>query len=358
MDYAAFKKELERGTIRPAYFFVGEEEYLIDAAEKAIVQKALKPEDRMLNLCIFYGGDTNGLQEALVSVPVFAPFRVTAVRQARDLKQNDVKAVISYLKTPPQDGCLILLLPGKLDKKKSPGKEPSEPIEPVVSKKGKPEKRKSIYDELAGHIEPIVCKKLSSGELGRWLKERLKQHGKKIDDHAFSLIQEVNWPTLRELFEELDRLIMLVGDREQISAEDVRELGKSSFAFERWSLTDAVGLGDVAAASEAVKNLQYWNMKPVQIIYDLFRMFHRLWLVNWFIKQRKLDQARQVVNVHAFVFKKLVDCAGRVDRQVLESGLLRIYEADVNIKQGLRQPEQEVNLLALELAQAIRTGRR
>ncbi len=331
MDYLTFKREIDKGIIHPAYLFTGEEDFLAETGVRAIIDKILAPEDRVLNLVVFYGMDADGLPEALSALPIFAARRVTVVRQAGDLKDKNLEAVVDYLKAPPEDGCLILWA-------------------------GKVDKRRSFFKEIDGKITPVNCGKLRAKQLSSWMKDFIGRWDKKLDSEAMGKLSAINWPSLRELAGELERLTLLVGDDEVIRLNDVEELGEASFAFERWALTDAVGSGDITTAQKAVKNLQDWKTKPVQIIWELYRLFHRLWLINWYVRKRKLDEAKEVIDLHPFVFKRYIEYARKTNRKILEDSILRIFEADLNIKRGLRQPDQEVNLLVLELTQAIRGG--
>jgi len=104
---------------------------------------------------------------------------------------------------------------------------------------------------------------------------------------------------------------------------------------------------------QALENLLNWNIKPIQIIGDLYRLFHHLWLINWFSRRRKLDDAKGIIKIHPFVFKKYIGYTRKTNQKSLEDGILRIMEADSNLKRGLCRPEEEVRLLTLELVRMI-----
>lgn len=331
MNYSVFKREIERGKIRPAYLFVGEEDFLGMSGVQSIIDKALQPDERTLNLMIFYGQDAEGLPEALSALPIFATRRVNVVREAQDLKGRNLEAVLRYLEILPEDGCLILHA-------------------------GKVDKRKSLFSQVLKKIDTIDCGKLRSNQLTGWMKDYTSKWGKQLDSEAIGRLTSINWPSLRELAGELERLTLLVGDEEIIRVRDVEELGEMSFVFERWALTDAVGTGDLNAAQKAANNLQYWNFKPTHMVGDLYRMFQNIWLIKWFQKQRKMDRAEAKIGLHSFVFRKYTNYARRISEKALTDGIMRILEADLNIKRGLRQPAQEISLLVLELAQTVKSG--
>lgn len=348
MEYNSFKRELELGKILPAYLFTGEEDFLIERSVQSLIGKLLTPEERTLNLETFYGRDAVGLPEALNSLPVFAARRVTLVRQAQELDQMNLRIVLKYLEAPPDDGCFILWA-------------------------GKFEKSKSFYREIVTKIEPVECKKQKYHQLTGWIKDHVRQWGKTLDREAVDRLMAINWPSMRELAGELERLTLLIGDKEVISVNDVEELGSGSFAFERWALTDAVGTGNVRASQKAAENLLLWHKKPMQIINDLHQHFQRMWLIQWYTKKgrikllhknnksekekREVNEMQQKIGLHhPFVLKKYVGYAQQISHKALEDGILRVLEADANIKRGIRQPVIEVNMLVLDLVRKASGG--
>jgi len=333
MNYTAFKHEIAHGEPRPVYLFVGEEDFLAEEGVQAIIDRTLEPDQRMLNLTVLYGRDAEGWGEALSALPVFASRRVTVVRQAHELKTPNLEAVLRYLEDPPGDACLILWA-------------------------GKVDKRRSFFKGITEKVDPVNCGRLRSGQLTTWMKDFVNKLGKTLDGKAVGRLMSVNWPNLRELAGELDRLTLMVGDKEVIGLQDIEMMGEVSFAFERWALTDAVGSGDIQAAQKAVGNLQFWNVKPTQTIGDLYRMFHKLWLINYHLRRRSSGLIKDEIDLHPFVLKKYIDYAQRISRKSLEDCILRILEADLNIKRGLCQAEIEINMLVLELVQAVSGGSR
>jgi len=325
MIYAAFNREIQEGKIRPAYLFLGEESFLAESGASILTDKLLAPDEKSMNLSVFYGSDADSLPEALITMPVFGGHKVTIVRHAQELNERNQEAVLSYLTNPPTDGCLILLMK-KLDK------------------------RKNFYKGLTGKIEHIECNKLRFNQLNIWIKEYISQWNKRLDNEALGRLTAINWPGLHELAGELDRLTLLVGDADVITARDVEEQGASSFAFSRWALTDAIAAGDMKSALSSSENLQFWSIKPMQIIYDLHKLFSGLWMVKWYDQNKKIGIGQKESGLHSFVFKKYLGYSKKISRKAIEDGLQRLLEADLNIKRGIRQPTIEVNMLVIDLA--------
>ncbi len=325
MTYSEFISELSKGKIRPAYFFSGEEEFLIETGLRKLIDAILTPEERDFNFSSFYGRDSKLLPDALAALPIFAERRVTVVKQAQQLTDHPLNEVIRYLQSPPEDGCLILWA-DKLDK------------------------RSKFYKQITkSSITSIECNKLNARELTRWIGSYISRQGKKLDQSAVGQLTSINWPNLYELVGELDKLVLMIGDKDTITIDDIQELGGGSFPFERWKLTDSIGMADMAQAMKSLNRLLQYNIKPIQILSDLNRMFLKLWLIESFTRRNKHDEAKQSAKLHPFVFKRYAEWVRRIGTRSLEDSVIRIADADYRIKTGLRPAELEINLLVTEL---------
>ena len=321
MTFAAFQKELERKKIRPVYLFAGKEDFLAETGIRSLVDMLITPEDKSLNYVVYYGKDAESLPETLFTPPIFSSRKVTVVRQAQDLSGRSLDAVEKYVKNPPKDGCLIMWT-------------------------GDEDKRKKFYKKVSKLVDTINCARLRENQLGPWINEYSQKIGKKIESKALAQLCSINWPSVRDLASEIDRLGLMV--------EDVKDMGGGSFAFDRWILTDAVASGNKKLATEAVRRLYMSNIKPTQIIGDLYRLIRNLWIIKWFQSKRQINRAKDVIGLPPFVFNRYCNYTNNVTRNGLEDGILRLLEADLAIKRGLRKDELELGILISILINMIR----
>jgi DNA polymerase III delta subunit len=337
LEYSRFLQDLRAGKIATAYLFIGKEDYLAETGTQELVAKVLTDDEKDLNYNVVFPREAETLPMLLSTPPMFARRRVIIAKQAGELNEKPLEAIISYLRKPPQDSCLILLA-------------------------GEPDKRRSFFKRMeelkAAHvIDPIVCAQLKSNEMSNWVLARMTASKKSLDKDALSQLLAVNWPSLRELAAELDRLLLMVGEKKTVTAADVEEMGKSSFEFERYHLGNAVSAGDRIDAFRSLENLLSWGSKPTQIIGDLYRQFWQLWIVKWHGDHRKRSEANKYLNVKEFILRKLEGYVERIPLVNLETALIRILDAELNIKRGLGDEIVEVNLLILELVNLVTVDR-
>jgi len=329
VNYSVFNRELKSGKFHSAYMFIGKEDYLAESGVNKLIDRLLTPEQKELNLRIFYGQEAEGLPDAIGGASLFGSGGVTVVKQADTLSGLGLDVVVKYLKNPPSSGNLILWA-------------------------GDVDKRKPFYKKTKGLIDPINCDKLTERSIVAWMKIKLSDLGKKMDDDTLGKLSSVNWPSLRELSSELEALSILVGDEEIIREADVEEMGGGSFAFERWALGDAVGSQNIELAIKIARNLELSKLQPTQIIGDLFRLVRNMWVIRWHVDRRMANVASKAIGLPNFVFQRYLGYANKTSTVALEKCIIRLMEADINIKTGLVQGNLEANILICTIVEYLK----
>ena len=124
MDYRAFFEEMKAGTVRQAYLFHGEEEYVKDRALEKLTGLLL-PDFSEFNLSVMDDPAPADIASA-EQLPVMDERRIVVVKNSRlltdskqgeDGEKND-GPVLSYLKNPNPTTVLVFFLRGKCDSRK------------------------------------------------------------------------------------------------------------------------------------------------------------------------------------------------------------------------------------------------
>ncbi len=322
---------VRRDEFQSAYLFLGKEDFLVEMGVKELISRLLTPDEKDLNLSVFSARETEAIARSLSTPPLFSSRRVIVIKQAGSLDGNILEVLASYLKALPSDACLILWV-------------------------GEVDKRKSFYKKIVPLIDPIMCDKLKIGDLQSWITEYAQKFGKRLDSDANTRLCGINWPSLRELAGELDRLTLMIGDKTVITLSDIEEMGGASFGFERWRFSDAVGFADMSGAIAAVQNLQDWGLKPNQIVGDLYRVLRQMWFIRWHIDQKKTAEAKTKLAIQDFIFNKLQRQASAISLPRIEEAILRILEAELSIKRGQRHDNLETITVVTEVISALTAG--
>ena len=109
--YHEFRRALDNSPLKPVYLFTGAEVFLKEEGVQVLLDKALSPEERSLNLeSLYAGSDVSGrdLVERAQTLPFMGEKRVIIVRQAEKWKAQDLAALLGYLQDPAPTTLLIL----------------------------------------------------------------------------------------------------------------------------------------------------------------------------------------------------------------------------------------------------------
>jgi DNA polymerase-3 subunit delta len=197
--YSEFRRSLESEALKPVYLFTGAETFLKEEGVAAVIEKAVPPAERNLNLETLYAGDVTGqdVRERALTLPFFTSHRGILVRQVEKWRAADVKALGEYLQSPSESTTLILS--SQDERLKSEGW--------------------NAVAALAYHVE---CYPLFDNQVPDWVVRRSREHGKNISHGAVQLLIELAGQTLADLDNELGKLANYVGPRESVTEEDVR----------------------------------------------------------------------------------------------------------------------------------------
>ncbi|HXI85635.1 MAG TPA: DNA polymerase III subunit delta [Verrucomicrobiae bacterium] len=159
------------------------------------------------------------------------------------------------------------------------------------------DRRKSLYKTLEKIGEVQFFEALEEGkgdadeEIEAFIRSKLKADAKTMNPEAVQAFRDLVAPNLREIANELEKLITYVGKRNEVLPEDVRAICSASRQAVIWELTDALGARRIAQAIAALENLLDSGDQPIGILMMLVAQF-RLMLLARDLMQRKLITAR------------------------------------------------------------------
>ena len=159
------------------------------------------------------------------------------------------------------------------------------------------DRRKSLYKtiEKIGEVQFFEALEEGKGDadedIEAFIRSKLRADAKTMNPEAVQAFRDLVAPNLREIANELEKLITYVGKRNEILPEDVRAICSASRQAVIWELTDALGARRTAQAIAALENLLDSGDQPIGILMMLVAQF-RLMLLARDLMQRKLITAR------------------------------------------------------------------
>jgi len=323
------RRFLKAGRVDPLYLFYGPEDYLRDAAAKAVADAALKGAAlREFNESGFSlaSADVQQAIAAAEQLPMMAERRVVRVTDFARLREADEAALTRYV-TRPVETSVVIFLADALDK------------------------RLRLSKTLLETCTSVEFAELKDAELVGWAKEHLRRLGATADERALRQTVALAGPHVRQVATELEKLATAALPSGHITAELVEELVGRTRELSNFELTDQLIARDRRRALQTLGRLLDDGAEPLMLIGLLASSYHRLALAKDLMARGAPEQ--EVFNVVKMPYHQRADflaTARRADADELARRLRRIAEADLAIKTSQATPRLQLEMLVCELS--------
>ncbi|HJQ30625.1 MAG TPA: DNA polymerase III subunit delta [Pyrinomonadaceae bacterium] len=334
------RRELKAGKVGPLYLLFGPENYLRDAAAKAVADAALKDAPlREFNESSFdlTSADVQHAIAAAEQLPMMGSRRVVRVTgfsrkpPRAPLREEDEEALERYV-TRPVETSVVIFVADDLDK------------------------RHKLSKTLLEVCTSVEFAPLTDSELAAWARDRLKHRGAYADERTLRQVVALVGASVRQLATELEKLATAALPGGQITLEMVEALVGRSRELSNFELSDHLVARDRRRALETLKKLLDDGAEPVMLIGLLASNFHRLALAKELMSRGAPEQeVFRVVNMPFSQRKEFLATARRADSGELARRIRRIAEADLAIKTSLggggdRGARLQLEMLVCELS--------
>jgi DNA polymerase-3 subunit delta len=327
-------RNLKGGKVEPLYLLFGPEDYLRDAAARAVTEAALKGAAlREFNESSFSlaSADVQHAIAAAEQMPMMGGRRVVRVTDFARLREADEEALARYV-TRPVETSVVLFIADDLDK------------------------RRKLSKKLLEVCASVEFAELKDAELANWARDRLKHLGADADERTLRQIIALTGASVRQLATELEKLSTAALPGGHVSMEMVEALVGRSRELSNFELTDRLIARDRRRALETLSKLLDDGAEPVMLIGLLASSYHRLALAKDLMSRGAAEQeVFRVVNMPFHQRKEFLATARRADSQELARRIRRIAEADLAIKTSLggggdRGSRVQLEMLVCELS--------
>lgn len=320
-------KNLKRGNILPVYYFFGEDSFSIDISLKAI-EEAVKPFlasdfDRE----IFYSEERTLIEvlDAASAFPFGSDKKLIIYKDFE--KVRDKKNLLSYIESPAEFTVLVLVHNG------------------AVSNPGT-----NLYSALIKNKFLYEAKELKGRNLITWLVDYCEENKKQITSGIAQVLVEIVGENRSMLEAQLDKIFTFVGDKIEITIDDVRNLSTSLKEFSIFDLQDAISKKDKRRAMKLAYNLLDKGQEPTFIIHMLTRYFSGLARINE-MTEKKMNEyaAAKIIGTHPYYLKNYKFARRNYTDGELFSAAQALLKADLAIKTSSTNNKEIITLLISEM---------
>ncbi len=187
--------------------------------------------------------------------------------------------------------------------------------------------------------------------LPRWIDQRVKQKGARIEFQAVQALANVVGDDLRALDNEIEKLALYVGDTRPISLADVELLCPYTADSETFAMANAIGRRDVRAALDQLHKRLEEGQNPLAILAGITTQFRGLLEVKDMAATglTPMQIAREKGWRSDFAAKKRLQEARNFSTERLVQIFAILRDADLAIKTGEIEPILALDVLVSRL---------
>lgn len=307
MNFHTLRSLIKKGQISPAYYFVGKEKYLAEILSEEIIKNTISYEEREYSVFKLELEET-GWEEIvnlLSTSSFFSKSKVVIVKTgafSRKKKVEFTKDIIflkNYFSSPSKSSCLI-----------------------VIGEEKDPELFEAFSSSPSCTI--FLLYPVTPEKIELLIEERARENGKKISPSAMAILVEEAQEDLGLALNDLEKILVYIGDKDKIEKEDIESLVSYSGRFRIDELIKAIDAGDKYLAFRILKDVLD-NFDPVFIVGTIALAFCRRY--NNLLGEKSQTRVRSNFNKEGKFFKALDK---RIKRN--EFILKVIFDTDIKIK--------------------------
>jgi DNA polymerase-3 subunit delta len=312
--------------ITPVYFLYGAEEYLIEEQIQRLLNQTLSRKERGFNFHAFSGGEHSAQEivRAAQTLPMFSQYRFVLVREADQMDEEKVEALMEYIPKPSPNTCLVLYGQTISSWKKH---------------------RKEI--EKVGKVEEYF--RLKGRALVSWMKNRMKEKGKTLSEESADYLVEVVGDHLHDLDNALEKVFLSVGEKGTIGLSDLEEITSEVKVSTVFDLTDAIGhqnlekalgiLGKAMESKAIVFRKEEQGSKfgdPIPLLLSMMakQYWSMLTVKEMSSHRRDAGELAKELGTSPWNIRKWMDQGKNFSEASLREGILKCHQTDLAIKKS------------------------
>ena len=324
---------LREGEPGPLYFLYGKERYLLDRAVDLLRARVLDPRTRDFNYELFYGKEAGAsrIAQAARTLPMMAKRRLILVRDADEMKADELGGLVSYVSDPAPETCLVFV--GE-----------------------KADQRLKFFSAFKKHGELVKLEPLYERQLPDFVRGEAKARGVTLAPDAVTMIVAEIGAELGQLADAVERLAMYAGERKQITADDVDKVVATTRQRSVFELANAVGAGDRASALAMLSSMLGARESGVRIVAMLARHLRQLWITSELLQRtRDKFEIASALGIPPFFADDIIRQARTLDAAKAKRMHAALFTADKNLKSSRLDDARLLETLILELTTSAAT---
>ena len=301
--------------LKPVYFLVGEDAYLIDMVLDVFKEKLLDSLD--INLSIVEDGSLKDMLTQAYMMPFMSEYRLI-IAKALLSKSNDYdKTILKQYIDNPSDTSVILFVENSMD---------------------------AVKTFRSDKVEYIDCSYQDVSDCEQMLSEYAKLHSISADKPVFKMIVEYTNRDMSRATIELSKLSHF--KQGTITIADVEQLVTKDVEYAVFELSNAIGAGNSKKALNVLNTLLSTNQSPMSILSVITNYYRRMLLFS--LSDATIDELASAYKLKPFAVEKARQSAKNYTQRNLKSIVDKLEEIEYMFKKGMYTELMALNIAVYE----------
>ncbi|MBI5972626.1 DNA polymerase III subunit delta [Staphylococcus caledonicus] len=212
------------------------------------------------------------------------------------------------------------------------------------------DERKKLTKTLKNTSKLYKVEQMSEQEMKSWIQNKLHENYKDIKQDALNLFIELTGINFNVISQELDKIILFLGDRTTINKNDVSLIINRSLEQNVFLLTEYIQKGDKNKAIQLVKDLIIMKEEPIKLlalITSNYRLYYQCKILSR--KGYSGQQISKTINVHPYRVKLALGQVKHYQLNELLNIIDHCAETDYKLKSSYIDKQLILELLILAL---------
>jgi len=335
MSISALKQDIKNKKLNNLYLFYGDEDYLIKYYIKSMEDIILADDQTGLNkIVIEENVDIQKIIEACETMPIFCEKKLVLVKNSgmfksrggAKSKQNKKDELLDYVQNVPSHVCVIFW-------------------EKEI------DKRLKIVDVIKKQRLIVEFPYQNQNELVRWVMKVVQSNNKEIDTQTASFLIEVCEPGMNDILNELNKVLLFLGERTKVTVEDIEKLCTKSIKSRVFDLIDAISERNVDTALKLLNDMIILKEPFPKILFLIAKQLRQI-LGMKLLNEEGLDMkdASAKMGLTPYIGSKIFKQANYFSTDKLKAAIQEALEFDISIKTGKINDRTALELLICNLA--------
>lgn len=212
------------------------------------------------------------------------------------------------------------------------------------------DERKKITKTLKKTSKLAKVEQMSEQEIKNWIKNKLHENFKDIKQDALDLFIELTGINFNIVSQELEKIILFLGERTTINKKDVGEIINRSLEQNVFLLTEYIQKGEKYKAIQLIKDLIVMKEEPIKLlalITSNYRLYYQCKILSR--KGYSGQQIAKTINVHPYRVKLALNQVKHYQLTHLLNIIDQCAETDYKLKSSYMDKQLILELFILSL---------